>query len=156
MVPTVKDTVTSETNLSTAMVDDYSCASDVKSLPDGNSSPCYLDTKVSCDESEEDFKETEVLKHDSVHTVSDGETGRTANGVGSVTVITDTTKSHGVELVNPSDAGGGVSKEKAIVVPKTTIVDLVAKGTSANTPGGTTCRDTTVEGATVVAKEAGS
>lgn len=111
---------------------------------------------MSCDEIEEDFKESVVLKPDSNHTVSDGETGRTANGVGPVTVMTDTTKSPGVEFVNPSDAGGGVIKEKAIEVPKTTMLDLNAKGTSANTPGGTTCRDTTVEGTTVVAKEAGS
>lgn len=73
-----------------------------------------------------------------------------------MTVMTDATKSVGGEFVNPSDAGGGVIKECAIEVPKSTSLLDKACVTSTNTPGGTACRDSTVEGATVVAKEAGS
>lgn len=70
--------------------------------------------------------------------------------------MTDTANSYGGKLVNPSDAGGGVIKECAVEVPKTTSLDDNAKVASANTPGGTACRDTTVEGTTGVAKEAGA
>jgi len=107
------------------------------------------------DESEEDPKEIEALKHDLNYVALDGTIGCMVNGAGLAMATMDIIKLYGESPANFLDVGGGATKEKVAAAFKIITADPKVKGILVNIFGGIMRCDVIAEGVVAAVKEVG-
>jgi len=107
------------------------------------------------DESEEDAKEIEALKHDLNYVALDGTIGCMVNGAGLAMATMDIIKLYGESPANFLDVGGGATTDKVAAAFKIITADHKVKGILVNIFGGIMRCDVIAEGVIAAVKEVG-
>jgi succinyl-CoA synthetase beta subunit len=128
---------------------------DAKIAFDDNALDRHPDVAKLRDESEEDPKEIEALRHGLSYVALDGTIGCMVNGAGLAMATMDIIKLYGAEPANFLDVGGGASKEKVSAAFKIITADERVRGILVNIFGGIMRCDTIAEGVIAAVKEVG-
>lgn len=105
------------------------------------------------DESEEDPKELEAIRHELNYVRLDGNIGCMVNGAGLAMATMDIIKLYGAEPANFLDVGGGATKERVTTAFKLILSDPNVEGILVNIFGGIMRCDIIAEGIIAAAKE---
>ena len=128
---------------------------DAKVAFDDNALYRHADIIALRDESEEDAKEIEAMKHDLNYVALEGSIGCMVNGAGLAMATMDIIKLYGMEPANFLDVGGGANKEKVAAAFKIITADPNVKGILVNIFGGIMKCDIIAEGVVAAVKEVG-
>ena len=107
------------------------------------------------DESEEDAKEIEALKHDLNYVALEGSIGCMVNGAGLAMATMDIIKLYGESPANFLDVGGGASKDKVAAAFKIITSDPNVRGILVNIFGGIMRCDIIAEGVVAAVHDVG-
>jgi succinyl-CoA synthetase beta subunit len=150
-----KDMTLLEINPLVVLKDGHIRVLDAKVSFDNNALFRHPDVAELRDETEEDPKEIEALKHDLAYVALDGTIGCMVNGAGLAMATMDIIKLYGGEPANFLDVGGGASAEKVTAAFKIITADPNVKGILVNIFGGIMRCDTIAEGVVAAVKEVG-
>ncbi len=128
-------------------------ALDAKMNFDDNALYRHKDIGELRDESEEDPKELEAIRHELNYVRLDGNIGCMVNGAGLAMATMDIIKLYGAEPANFLDVGGGATKERVTTAFKLILSDPNVEGILVNIFGGIMRCDIIAEGIIAAAKE---
>lgn len=128
-------------------------ALDAKMNFDDNALYRHKDIGELRDESEEDPKELEAIRHELNYVRLDGNIGCMVNGAGLAMATMDIIKLYGAEPANFLDVGGGATKERVTTAFKLILSDKNVEGILVNIFGGIMRCDIIAEGIIAAAKE---
>lgn len=126
---------------------------DCKLSLDSNALYRHADLREMRDESEEDPRELDALRHDLNYIALDGDIGCLVNGAGLAMATMDIIKLHGGSPANFLDVGGGASKEQVTAALKIVLADGGVRGVLINIFGGIMRCDIIAEGVVAAARE---
>lgn len=128
-------------------------ALDAKMNFDDNALYRHKDIGELRDESEEDPKELEAIRHELNYVRLDGNIGCMVNGAGLAMATMDIIKLYGAEPANFLDVGGGATKERVTTAFKLILSDPNVEGILVNIFGGIMRCDIIAEGIIAAARE---